>query len=146
MDVIGIPAFKRGFHCAQAQAANAGQVVAGAVEGAAAVRAEHPGLVRNGAVFLQQFLSPGDAEAAAVDGADGDIGRALRLAAHGAVAHRDFVDLAVILVAYAVAEASSGDHCLFLPDCFAGSCRVCWRRSLTASAMPRKSRHSRPVP
>ena len=56
MGVIGILALKRGFDSTQTQAPDTGQVIPRAVDGAAAVGAEHPRLMRDGAIDLAWLL------------------------------------------------------------------------------------------
>src|SRR5690606_33174266 len=95
---------------AQAQPLDPRQVVLGAVQRAATLGAKHPRLVGAGPEFLQVLLATKDVEFVGLYRRHRHEGRTLALLALAAMAHRDLVDLAVVSVFDAPAEAATLVH------------------------------------
>src|SRR5690606_30875435 len=95
---------------AQADPLDPRQAGLGAVQRAATLGANHPRLVGAGPEFLQVLLATKDLEFVGLYRRHRHEGRALALLALAAMAHRDLVDLAVVPVFDAPAEAATLVH------------------------------------
>src|SRR5699024_5546676 len=108
--MVCVPATKRCFDSTQPQTPDSGTVTPRTTQRAAAVGAKHPCLARHGAKFFQQLGTRKNMKLRSIYRAHGDKRRALRLAALRAMAHGNFLQLAIVFVANPTTQTTAFDH------------------------------------